>query len=367
MPVSGTRTVDLSNYAGVTNFKVYDDGGPITDTGSGSFTRGCDGYLQIIAPEGYTINVKGSVKTDLNSNGHTYLSVYDGDESNKTAIKEGLWGGNEVTDYYTIVKGGMKFAIKSQCRDVDLTSTSNKMLLYFHSDDGALSSVGLDLTVTLIQTKVTASTTAPITVDNQESYWGTLYVGDKYNVPSGVKVYGITKVENGYAKLTQVADGGQVIPAGGYILNTDAKQTSLEFTRAADGNAVTFTDAGYLKGATTKTAESEDGYLYYILGRSLKDGSDSEYNYSFQWQNPSTCGVSDGTAVVSNANKAYLKVSKSASQAKSLTFVFDDGTTTGIHAVVEHLNGQAYNLQGLPVSDSYKGIVIINGKKYVRK
>ena len=31
------------------------------------------------------------------------------------------------------------------------------------------------------------------------------------------------------------------------------------------------------------------------------------------------------------------------------------------------LNGKAYNLQGIQVGEDYKGIVIVNGKKFLRK
>ena len=45
--------------------------------------------------------------------------------------------------------------------------------------------------------------------------------------------------------------------------------------------------------------------------------------------------------------------------------------TTGIHEIQAAQSStksqQAYNLAGMPVSDSYKGIVIVGGKKVVRK
>ena len=45
------------------------------------------------------------------------------------------------------------------------------------------------------------------------------------------------------------------------------------------------------------------------------------------------------------------------------------GTVTGIGSVVAEptANGSAYNLSGQKVSDTYKGIVIKNGKKYLMK
>lgn len=56
-------------------------------------------------------------------------------------------------------------------------------------------------------------------------------------------------------------------------------------------------------------------------------------------------------------------------QAKSLTFTIDGNVVTGVKAV-ELQNavndGAIYNLAGQRVSDSYKGVVIKNGKKYVK-
>ena len=46
-------------------------------------------------------------------------------------------------------------------------------------------------------------------------------------------------------------------------------------------------------------------------------------------------------------------------------------TPTAIHTVTNNAtnatDGRMYNLMGAPVDDSYRGIVIINGKKVVRK
>ena len=63
--------------------------------------------------------------------------------------------------------------------------------------------------------------------------------------------------------------------------------------------------------------------------------------------------------------RAYFKVA--ASEAKALTFSFDDGEATGI-ATLENgelnlLEGQAYDLSGRAVKTPTKGLYIINGKK----
>ena len=69
-----------------------------------------------------------------------------------------------------------------------------------------------------------------------------------------------------------------------------------------------------------------------------------------------------------SANKAYLQLTES-SPAKAFRFVFDDEEADAIHNPQSStLNHQpSYNLQGIRVNDSYKGIVIKNGKKTLNK
>lgn len=65
--------------------------------------------------------------------------------------------------------------------------------------------------------------------------------------------------------------------------------------------------------------------------------------------------------------RAYLKA-KAPSAAKSLSLVID-GQTTGLklNTVTGDVEGETYNIAGQKVTDTYKGIVIKNGRKTVRK
>lgn len=85
-------------------------------------------------------------------------------------------------------------------------------------------------------------------------------------------------------------------------------------------------------------------------------------------------GLSGTTFVRMNAGtvkagKAIIPAGEISTSAQNLTFVFEDNTT-GINTVNDSrftVNGEAYNLAGQKVSESYKGIVIVNGKKMIRK
>ncbi len=122
MPKTGT--VNATIPAGVTSFKVYDDGGA-----SGNYSYNCDGTLVLIAPTGYLLQLSGNITTDEQ---HEYLNVYDGNTTSATKLL-----------------GPVSSPSNGTAIDITtVTSTANYMTLCFKSD-GALNYAGLDLTVTV--------------------------------------------------------------------------------------------------------------------------------------------------------------------------------------------------------------------------
>ena len=76
------------------------------------------------------------------------------------------------------------------------------------------------------------------------------------------------------------------------------------------------------------------------------------------------------TAGTVPAGKAILPAALISSNAPMLSFIFNDGETTKINLNVNDnldQNAPRYNMAGQRVSNSYKGIVIVNGKKVVIK
>jgi len=70
------------------------------------------------------------------------------------------------------------------------------------------------------------------------------------------------------------------------------------------------------------------------------------------------------------AGKALLPASAIPAGARELTFVFEDGQTTGIESLNPALSKGAdtiYDLQGRKVAQPTKGLYIKNGKKVVMK
>lgn len=118
MPVSGTETIAIP--AGVTSFKVYDDGGK-----DGNHNYNADGYLELFAPAGYSLAVSGTVNS---SDGCGYVTVYDGVSANYIILDEKTGLNEEVGP---------------------VVSTENVMTIRFYSSYCSVEA-GLDLTVTLI-------------------------------------------------------------------------------------------------------------------------------------------------------------------------------------------------------------------------
>ena len=97
------------------------------------------------------------------------------------------------------------------------------------------------------------------------------------------------------------------------------------------------------------------------------------YNYVFAWPTatPADYGFYyvNATEPTLPAGKAYLHVDGGINARLNIVF---DGETTGINTIENSQltidnDASMYNLAGQKVSKSYKGIVIVNGKKVVRK
>ena len=138
---------------------------------------------------------------------------------------------------------------------------------------------------------------------------------------------------------------GSIIHASEAVI---LKATGSDITLMPSCNKATASTGNVLKG----TDEAIDALGANDYALSLGQNGVGFY----QW---------NGKAI--GANKAYLTLSGSG--AKAFTFMFEDGTSTAIEQPT--FNGQpsddAYNLHGMRVNGTYKGIVIKNGKKIYQK
>ena len=122
MPQAGLKNVTIP--AGVTSFKVYDDGGK-----DENFTGLGYGEIVMTAPKGYVMQVSGTVIAD----GYGKLIVYDGD-----------------TDAGAIAN------VDGKIKEIDIGTkftSGNKMCIYFGSKYSG-DYDGIDLTVQLVESKM---------------------------------------------------------------------------------------------------------------------------------------------------------------------------------------------------------------------
>ncbi|MDO4801963.1 MAG: leucine-rich repeat domain-containing protein, partial [Prevotellaceae bacterium] len=180
--------------------------------------------------------------------------------------------------------------------------------------------------------------------------------GSRYAVaiPEGVSAYTAT-VDGSTVTMTKIQGG--VIPGDcGVILYAEPGDYTFapnaEVDQIEGNQLVAVTDRTY-------TCTGEDvGKVYYL-------GLDNESKATF------ICLNENGTIPV---GKAYLKIDEPIEAGAKLDLVFED-TPTGITSYEnDNENFKAmpegkrvYNLQGVRVNEAYKGIVIMNGKKYMNK
>ena len=174
---------------------------------------------------------------------------------------------------------------------------------------------------------------------------------------SNVKAYTITGVTEGNLAKSQVT--GKVKAGTGLFLEG-------ETGASADVPTTIYTDdpgTNLLKGVTKDThVDQKDGSnTNYILTINAASGNvDTPKFFKVN-------GTSGNTIL---ANKAYLQI-PTASARESFWFAEGEETTAinslSSSSAALNTTAPAYNLAGQRVANSYKGIVIQNGKKYITK
>ena len=175
------------------------------------------------------------------------------------------------------------------------------------------------------------------------------YSNCAFVIPQGVTASAVENISGKTINLTPVTD---IIPAGyAVILEGEPGKYTFESTP----EVVTPAD-NMLRGTDeTELINSEDqDCKYYKLA--IKHDVVGFYY-----------GAENGAIFENQAHKAYLPVP--VSQANGINCFFFDAATgiDKMQATDENTDHAIYNLSGQRVSDSYKGVVIINGKKVLRR
>ena len=116
-----------------------------------------------------------------------------------------------------------------------------------------------------------------------------------------------------------------------------------------------------VEGTPTQNVDNWDFVGTYATVENLAAGN-YYFKNNYLWQATGTQRV--------KPFRAYLHYTGGSSLAPQLSIIVDGDETTGINALDSRLSTldkaqPRYNMAGQRVSDSYKGIVIVNGKKYV--
>ena len=216
----------------------------------------------------------------------------------------------------------------------------------------------------------TFATSTSITInkactDGEGGFYGTFYTNRAYVMNDDLEGSVVNVDTNGKLVIDAVYAGGDVVPAYTGLLiytigdsNFETTAFPVAFTSEAGDD---YSDDNLLKGTLTadETTQGIDCKFYRLT---MHNGTE----LGFYW------GAEDGGAFKPGANKAYLAVPNDLA-AKMSGFVIgasDEEETDSIDKLnnsAQSTRTNTYNLFGQNVNTAYKGVVIINGKKVVRK
>ena len=246
--------------------------------------------------------------------------------------------------YNTMFKGCTGLKTVSVAWDDGKTRNTKEWLNEVSSTGTFICPTKLDLGIGQIPWEWTVKNTYDLTIT--DAGWASMCVNLPLEIPEGVEVYYASAVEGSTISLTQIEAGTTITPRTA-VLVKGTGTVSFPIIAAA-GTAYT---SNLFAGTSADKAKKENVYVLSGVG--------STGNPQFQNYTGTTLG----------AHKIWLPASAvGGSNAKELRFVFEN-EETGIHSinVNDNDNENMYNLNGVRVNDGYKGIVIVNGKKVIKK
>ena len=198
--------------------------------------------------------------------------------------------------------------------------------------------------------KVTFNKDVSLAVSSAER--ATLYYSDRsFIIPEGI-VARTYKIEGNVLSRSREYKKGDVLPKGTAVV-LEAKEGKYIFEETSKIGETDPHNA--LRGSDTKTTTS-GGEVYYVFGK----GSNG---VGFYWKK------ANGKAFTTEAHKAYLVYTPSKTTNAKSFLGFDVALEIQGPTVIEKttFDGPIYNLAGQKVDKDYKGIIIVNGKKYLNR
>lgn len=224
---------------------------------------------------------------------------------------------------------------------------------------------------------VTGTAGSPVSLTTTSDIPFTIKTGSKYAVVKTIRVVAnsapetetLTTSAKGYATYSaDYAVNYSELGLTAYTLTIDESKntvTAKEFTGVVPAGGAVLVKGDASKAYTLTPATTEgDATFVTALQTGATTANGTQYGFTSKSGTPAFAQVVSGQDIP--AKKGYI-VLKGASAAK-YSICFDD-EATGIQTIeaASAANGAMYNLAGQRVDKAYKGIVIVNGKKYLNK
>ena len=279
------------------------------------------------------------------------------------AFKAGAWDGSSETTTITVsIEAGGGEIDGETSQNVVLTKGEFNDFEYEITGAGEGTKIKWSAVNTknnrffLDEVKITAPTTPGVSLTVPASGWGTFcspYALDLGNAATTVEAYAVREYNAPAGKITLVKQTGKVPAKTPLVIKGEASSTKKI---AVTENETSAPAANILRGYLSPTYYAGADETETLMGM-----SGGEFKK-----------VQAGTIP---ANRAVLVMAtddfNNIPDGSKLTFIIEDNSETdGInnHSInFVKYDGNAYNLSGQRVGNDYKGIVIVNGKKLLRK
>lgn len=192
--------------------------------------------------------------------------------------------------------------------------------------------------------------------------FATFYSADAYIMPEGVTGGTITAADTESGKLTinYTYTAGTTVPAKTALLLKGEPKTYYyeKTTSSADAPAENLLHGADALDSQGKTFVDGINVKYYILSHS----TDATRKLGFYW------AAADGAAISYQEPYAFLAI-ETGSGAPIMLSIDGDDDTTAINGITNDTitDNTMYNLAGQRVNANAKGIIIINGKKVIKR
>ena len=266
-----------------------------------------------------------------------------------------LEGEATITSIVIIISDGRRrLKVYNDNSKVSCVKASNRSSFYKQEWTGEADRVSFETLgsqgVYINSIKVTFNKDISLAVSSAER--ATLYYSDRsFIIPEGI-VARTYKIEGNVLSRSREYKKGDVLPKGTAVV-LEAKEGKYIFEETSKTGE---TDPHNALCGSDSTTITSGGEVYYVFGK----GSNG---VGFYWKE------ANGKAFTTEAHKAYLVYTPSKTTNAKSFLGFDVALEIQGPTVREKttFDGPIYNLSGQRVDKDYKGIIIVNGKKYLNR